>query len=184
MPHKPRSRPSAASRWAIVRAPGITSTAAKHPIDQARSIIMGPNPYPQDGSGFVYLHSRIAYNDIAQFQRGHITFDELSIRFEIKLGHTNNLPRRFKEYKKCTEGYLFFWHCAYTTTSRMLLERLVHLSLIHLGARISRYRCFGCGKRHREYYSLRVVKGFVGLESLTEFWLGALGEVASQRILF
>ncbi|KAK7046294.1 hypothetical protein R3P38DRAFT_3175577 [Favolaschia claudopus] len=109
MPRRPRSRPSAASRWAAIRAPGTNSIATAN-SHSYRSFVTGPSPYSQDANGFVYLHSRIAYSDIAQFQRGHITFDELSIRFEIKLGHTNNLRRRFKEYKKCTDGYLFFWH--------------------------------------------------------------------------
>ncbi|KAJ7025260.1 hypothetical protein C8F04DRAFT_1191612 [Mycena alexandri] len=98
---------------------------------------------------------------------------------EIKAGHTNNLERRLGEYNVCTPEYTFFWNCAYCTTRRMLLERLVHLALQQLGAKLRRYRCHRCGKRHREYYNIVRAGGFAGVERIIRHWLWKMGEIGS-----
>ncbi|KAJ7017938.1 hypothetical protein C8F04DRAFT_1199720, partial [Mycena alexandri] len=115
------------------------------------------------------------------FQERRISWPTLLGKLEIKAGHTNNLERRLGEYDVCTPEYTLFWKFAYHTTRRMLLERLVHLALRQLGAKLRRYRCHGCGKRHREYYNFARAGGFAGVERTIRYWLWKMGEIGSVR---
>ena len=56
------------------------------------------------------------------------------------------------------------------------LERLIHLSLVDIGARVRRFVCPGCGTKHREYYSLSAAGGIDEVWAIVEFWVWAVGE--------
>ncbi|KAJ7019362.1 hypothetical protein C8F04DRAFT_1197758 [Mycena alexandri] len=85
----------------------------------------------------------------------------------------------------CIPEHTLFWQCAYSSSRRMLLvlERLVHLSLQRLSAKLRRYCCYGCGKRHREYYDFVRAGGFAGVERVIRYWLWRMGEIGSVSFL-
>ncbi|KAJ7738605.1 hypothetical protein B0H16DRAFT_237452 [Mycena metata] len=170
---------------AVPRAPRIRSLSdirrLRDPRAQASALLAGPDPYVNEGPGFVYSHARVLTSIWNDFQHNRISWRTLLAKVEIKAGHTNNLERRLGEYDVCTPEYIFLWDCAYFTTRRMLLERLVHLALRQLGAKLKRHRCHGCGKRHREYYDFVRAGGFAGMERIICFWLGKMGETDFVR---
>ncbi|KAJ7163648.1 hypothetical protein C8R46DRAFT_1036413 [Mycena filopes] len=135
---------------------------------QALALLAGPNPYVNDGDGFVYEHARVSIAVWNAFQQGKIPWTMVLAEMEIKVGHTNNLGRRLGEYDDSPVGACFL--------------RLVHLSLRHLGAKLRPYRCYGCDTRHREYYDFIRAGGFAGVEKIIRYWLWRMGEVASVRI--
>ncbi|KAJ7022505.1 hypothetical protein C8F04DRAFT_1266788 [Mycena alexandri] len=173
---------------AAPRAPRIRSCSdirrLGDPRAQASALLDGPDPYVDDGPGFVYSHARVLTSVWNDFQQSRISRQMLLAKVEIKAGHTNNLERRLGEYDVCVPEYTLFWDCAYSTTRRMLLERLVHLALRQLGAKLKRYRCHGCGKRHREYYDFVRAGGFAGVERIIRYWLRKMGETRSVRYEF
>ncbi|KAJ7039722.1 hypothetical protein C8F04DRAFT_1178444 [Mycena alexandri] len=149
------------------------------PLAQILALLAGPSPYMLDGEGLVYLHLRVRVTVWDAFQRGDISYAAFLDCLELKAGHTKDLKQRLYGYKPCAPGYIFVWRCAYTTTRRMLIERLIHLSLIQMGAQIPRYTCSGCGKRHREYFGFQAAGGFRGLERIVRYWLWVLGDLGS-----
>ncbi|KAJ7133855.1 hypothetical protein C8R46DRAFT_1048248 [Mycena filopes] len=153
----------------------------REPLTQATALLAGPDLYSNDGDGFVYEHARVPIPVWNAFQEGKISWVTVLTKMEIKVGHTNDLGRRLGEYDDCTPGYVFLWQCAYSTSRRMLLERLVHLSLRYLGAKLRPYRCYGCGTRHREYYDFIRAGGFAGVEKIIREWLWRMGEVGSVK---
>ncbi|KAJ7026008.1 hypothetical protein C8F04DRAFT_1268599 [Mycena alexandri] len=183
------SRPRAAPRARlVVLHPVRTRSLAnirrlRNPGEQALALLAGPDPYKDDGEGFVYVHARVTTLTWNEFLAGRIPWSVVLAELEVKAGHTNDLERRVGEYNVCTPEYTFFWTCAYRTTRRMLLERLVHLALRQLGAKLRRYRCHGCGKRHREYYDFMGAGGFLGVERIIRSCLWKMGETAFVRIM-
>ncbi|KAJ7021347.1 hypothetical protein C8F04DRAFT_1273868 [Mycena alexandri] len=184
------SRPRAAPRARlVVLHPVRTRSLAnirrlRNPGEQALALLAGPDPYKDDGEGFVYVHARVTTLTWNEFLAGRIPWSVVLAELEVKAGHTNDLERRVGEYNVCTPEYTFFWTCAYRTTRRMLLERLVHLALRQLGAKLRRYRCHGCGKRHREYYDFMGAGGFLGVERIIRSCLWKMGETAFVRYRF
>ncbi|KAJ7029172.1 hypothetical protein C8F04DRAFT_1265233 [Mycena alexandri] len=156
----------------------------RDPHAQALALLRGPNPYINDGDGFVYVHARVKTSTWNDFLAGNISWPTVLAELEIKAGHTNDLERRLGEYKVCTPQYTFFWTCAYRTSRRMLLERLVHLALRQLGAKLGRYRCHGCGKRHQEYYDFMRAGGFAGVERIIHSCLWKMGETSFVRYVW
>ncbi|KAJ7745066.1 hypothetical protein B0H16DRAFT_1726959 [Mycena metata] len=184
------SRPRAAPRARLVvlhavRTRSLTNIRRlRDPHAQALALLRAPNLYVHDGDGFVYVHARVKTSTWNDFSAGKISWSMVLAELEIKAGHTNDLDRRLGEYNVCTPEYTFFWTCAYRTTRRMLLERLVHLALRQLGAKLGRYRCHGCGKRHREYYHFLRAGGFAGMERIIHSCLWKMGETGSVRYRF
>ncbi|KAJ7029833.1 hypothetical protein C8F04DRAFT_1264558 [Mycena alexandri] len=175
--YRPRSRAPRARCLADIR-------RLRDPRAQAQALLSGPNLYINDDEGWVYLHARIRTSIWKDFQDNRISWPTLRANLDIKAGHTKDLERRLGEYDICTPEYMFFWTCAYRTAQRMLLERLVHLALRQLGAKLKRYRCHGCGKRHREYYDFVRAGGFIGVERVIRYCLWKMGETVPVRCEF
>ncbi|KAJ7715346.1 hypothetical protein B0H16DRAFT_1742056 [Mycena metata] len=175
------------ARLIVLQAPHTHSLAnirrLRDPRAQALALLRDPNPYVNDGDGFVYIYARVKTSTWNDFLAGNISWSTVLAELEIKAGHTNDLERRVGEYNVCTPEYTFLWTCAYHTTRRMLLERLVHLALRKLGAKLRRYRCHGCGKRHREYYDFMRAGGFLGVERIIRSYLWKMGETVFVRYI-
>ncbi|KAJ6549005.1 hypothetical protein B0H19DRAFT_1265777 [Mycena capillaripes] len=94
-----------------------------------------------------------------------MTWDELLDLVEIKVGSTNDLARRGREYRACEEDYVLFSWSFFVAPRRMLLERLCHLSLMQLQAQATPSLC-SCHTIHREYYNYRTAGGFSGVKAI------------------
>ena len=154
------------------------------PYEQQRKLLAARAPYAKDGWGFVYVHLRVGPDGEDQ----------------VKVGETKSMRRRFGEYRVCRRnGHTLRWifyckvrrrklagapHCFQLNNSRTCItERLIHLSLVAAGARVRRYPCPGCGKRHREYYSLKKAGGSGAVEDIVERWVTRMGG-SFHKILF
>ncbi|KAJ7029164.1 hypothetical protein C8F04DRAFT_1265221 [Mycena alexandri] len=71
----------------------------RDPHAQALALLRGPNPYINDGDGFVYVHARVKTSTWNDFLAGNISWPTVLAELEIKAGHTNDLERRLGEYK-------------------------------------------------------------------------------------
>ncbi|KAJ7087570.1 hypothetical protein B0H15DRAFT_949945 [Mycena belliarum] len=114
---------------------------------------LGPaSAYQNDGPGVLYYPVRVAPGYQAAV--------------EIKAGHTKNFHRRQHQYKKCKKGQDLRFVAYCETPYRMFAERLIHLRLRALGAHVDPYPCPGCGKEHREFFSLGIIGGFPEFEAV------------------
>ncbi|KAJ7157819.1 hypothetical protein C8R46DRAFT_1031341 [Mycena filopes] len=126
-----------------------------------------PNLY-KDGAGVNYEVSRVKRTDLALYNSGHITIQQLQARTEYKIGESSNFAQRQKDYDRCDGKYVFKWEAYYTTPERKLTERLVQDEFRLLGFQIVE-RC-SCGVSHREWYRLGGLGGFLALESSFMTW--------------
>ncbi|KAJ7117274.1 hypothetical protein C8R43DRAFT_1154565 [Mycena crocata] len=159
------------------------------PMEQALALLALGDPYDNDGPGELYLKVRVASGFLPQFLASpfvpqfiagtlptHIL--QTPDVFQVKVGHTDCISRRRSQYYVCDKDHHpIYWHGYCSVPKRKLAERLVHLSLIALGARVARYPCPGCTKRHREFFSLAAAGGLQSVEEVVKFWVEALGGV-------
>ncbi|KAJ7490884.1 hypothetical protein FB451DRAFT_1166206 [Mycena latifolia] len=115
---------------------------------------------------------------LEQYLAGTLPHDILhsGVWLEIKLGHTKNLKRRLRQYEACqaNDHQISFWgYCP--VPRRMLAERLVHLRLGALGARLVPYPCLSCGVEHREFFPLAAAGGCNGVKSVVKTIVEELG---------
>ncbi|KAJ7210718.1 hypothetical protein GGX14DRAFT_565331 [Mycena pura] len=150
-----RIRRSTSSPPAMARAP-----RTRNPYEQQRKLLAARAPYAKDGRGFVYVHLRVGPDGEDQ----------------VKVGETKSMRHRSGEYCVCRRnGHNLRWIFYCKVRRRKLAERLIHLSFIAAGARVRRYPCPGCGKRHREYYSLKKAGGLGAVEYIVERWVTRMG---------
>ncbi|KAJ7917286.1 hypothetical protein B0H13DRAFT_1870466 [Mycena leptocephala] len=123
------------------------------------------NPY-KDYPGFVYavMRPHVGPNGVVDYTR-----------MEIKVGITNDLERRMRDYKKCGDG--FVWLFSYRSRSVKWIERMVHLTLKAAGAHVRPYRCAGCGHRHREFFFEVAAGGIEGVAQTIEQVMASVGQV-------
>ncbi|KAJ7837756.1 hypothetical protein B0H14DRAFT_3141283 [Mycena olivaceomarginata] len=103
------------------------------PLQQMLGLMeLGPRVYEQEGPGILCI----------QFRPG-----------QVKVGHTDCLPRRLDQYRVCQRfGHqIETWVCC-PTPNRKLSERVTHLLLNSLGTKAPSSPCPGCGIKHRKFY--------------------------------
>ncbi|KAJ6521856.1 hypothetical protein B0H19DRAFT_1277589 [Mycena capillaripes] len=147
--------------------PRIPSRSIRDPPHQMRALLRLGNPFLRDkrGRGFVYMHGRILCDALEDYWADSMTWYELLDLVEIKVGSTNDLARRGREYRACEEDYVLFSWSFFVAPRRMLLERLCHLSLMQLQAQATPSLC-SCHTIHREYYNYRTAGGFSGVKAI------------------
>ncbi|KAJ6606712.1 hypothetical protein B0H10DRAFT_1956876 [Mycena sp. CBHHK59/15] len=99
----------------------------------------------------------------------------------VKVGRTNNIVRRAREWRKQCPGQVQIWQWYYETRYAAKLEQLVHLDLKAMGAWTGAYVCDFCPVRHREKFYLEVIGGLEGLAQIIEKWLRFLGEPVMRK---
>ncbi|KAJ7472097.1 hypothetical protein FB451DRAFT_1399385 [Mycena latifolia] len=151
----------------------------RSPADQYLALAaLGVRAYRNDGPGHLYTQFRVAPEFLEQYLAGTLPHDILhsGVWLEIKLGHTKNLKRRLRQYEACqaNDHQISFWgYCP--VPRQMLAERLVHLRLGALGARLVPYPCPGCGVEHREFFPLAAAGGCNGVKSVVKTVVEELG---------
>ncbi|KAJ6578138.1 hypothetical protein B0H19DRAFT_1062675 [Mycena capillaripes] len=95
----------------------------RDPPHQMRALLRLGNPFLRDkrGRGFVYMHGRILCDALEDYWADSMTWDELLDLVEIKVGSTNDLARRGREYRACEEDYVLFSWSFFVAPRRMLL---------------------------------------------------------------
>ncbi|KAJ6560212.1 hypothetical protein B0H19DRAFT_1069890 [Mycena capillaripes] len=95
----------------------------RDPRLQMRALLRLGNPFLQDrrGRGFVYMHGRVLCDALEDYCADNLTWDELLDLVEIKVGSTNDLVRRVREYRACEEDYILFSWSFFVAPRRMLL---------------------------------------------------------------
>ncbi|KAJ7314708.1 hypothetical protein DFH08DRAFT_821035 [Mycena albidolilacea] len=97
-------------------------------------------------------------------------------RLEVKGGWTSDLERRQENYRSCESATQeILWIAAFECTEPKRVERLLHLELAKLGARLQPRPCPGCGTNHREYFEYSAADGFEGVLEIIEAILAKLG---------
>ncbi|KAJ7789109.1 hypothetical protein B0H14DRAFT_2627562 [Mycena olivaceomarginata] len=97
-------------------------------------------------------------------------------RLEVKGGWTSDLERRQVNYRSCESATQeILWIAAFECAEPKRVERLLHLELAKLGARLQPRPCPGCGTNHREYFEYSAADGFEGVLEIIEAILAKLG---------
>ncbi|KAJ7900622.1 hypothetical protein B0H14DRAFT_2556084 [Mycena olivaceomarginata] len=97
-------------------------------------------------------------------------------RLEVKGGWTSDLERRQVNYRSCESATQeILWITAFECAEPKRVERLLHLELAKLGARLQPRPCPGCGTNHREYFEYSAADGFEGVLEIIEAILAKLG---------
>ncbi|KAJ7117829.1 hypothetical protein C8R44DRAFT_738702 [Mycena epipterygia] len=152
----------------------LSSRRIRNLADQDQALRAAINPY-DDGPGELYITLRLTPRLLAPYRAGSLSAADLSPllnpqNFQLKIGHTNDVRRRRPEYRRCAEGQFLHWHAYFPVPKRKLAERLAHLRLKAVGARLRSRRCPGprCRTRHREYFSLTAAGGLHGVEAIVQ----------------
>ncbi|KAJ7833898.1 hypothetical protein B0H13DRAFT_1914355 [Mycena leptocephala] len=132
------------------------------------------NPY-NDGAGYVYIFQCVPRTIFLQYESRQITRTAFLTASRVKVGHTNDLKRRRREYKKCEIDWVLTWRIKIWTPCHMLLESLMHASLHDMGATVPRVRC-SCKKIHRELFGLQAAGGVRGVVRIARDWLRLIGQ--------
>ncbi|KAJ7301028.1 hypothetical protein DFH08DRAFT_827940 [Mycena albidolilacea] len=97
-------------------------------------------------------------------------------RLEVKGGWTSDLERRQENYRSCESATQeILWIAAFECAEPKRVERLLHLELAKLGARLQPRLCPGCGTNHGEYFKYSAADGFEGVLEIIEAILAKLG---------
>ncbi|KAJ6478846.1 hypothetical protein C8R47DRAFT_1219392 [Mycena vitilis] len=129
-----------------------------------------------EGGGDVYLHANVRRVDVFLWRTLRITDTEFARRIGLKAGHTNCMPRRQRQYGKCTGGgRIIIWLGRYRVRRRCFVERLLHLRVFQSGGRRFRFPC-ACRVRHREYVSLSSAGGLAAFRARAAGTLAIAGE--------
>jgi len=62
------------------------------------------HPFKLEGGGFIYVLVEIPNDVLKRFEKGRVTAAYVLRRSALKAGHTKDLDRRRREYKKCDGG--------------------------------------------------------------------------------
>ncbi|KAJ6516682.1 hypothetical protein C8R47DRAFT_1063359 [Mycena vitilis] len=118
------------------------------------------DPYDREGPGLEYVVGNVSELDLESWRAQDLNDDELIARTAFKIGHTNRLPRRQSQYKKCAQGgRVIVWIGFYRVARRYFVERFIHLRLFKHGSRRVNVHC-ACCVGHREYVALDSAGGF------------------------
>ncbi|KAJ6543226.1 hypothetical protein DFH09DRAFT_1322224 [Mycena vulgaris] len=141
--------------------------------------------YKGDGPGGLYITGRIKRKIVQRVRAGGLSESAIDKEMEVKVGHTQSLPRQRKQYRKCVHPtYCTVWSVYYPARLQMKAERLVHLALRAKRAHPIIHACPGvkCRKRHREFYSLKAAGGWRAVEDEVVLALKATGQKGIERI--
>ncbi|KAJ7904135.1 hypothetical protein B0H13DRAFT_1881707 [Mycena leptocephala] len=130
--------------------------------------------YKDDGPGGLYVVTCIDNESLDDYDTGAITLDALLDDLEVKLGHSKCIPHRQHQYLVCDNGQTMSG-TAIMKRRDANLQHIIHLALLHLGARHVVYECPGCGVHHREFWDFRSVGSFNLLHRVIVWVLGKLG---------
>ncbi|KAJ7429085.1 hypothetical protein B0H11DRAFT_1946012 [Mycena galericulata] len=150
-------------------------------------------PFAKEGAGSCYNVACAQNIDIALWKLGHITGVEFLSRLVWKVGHTNNVRRRRRDYAGCDAGQTHIWVCRWEINRRYYCgnpvtffysfvysnvpERLTQLEELCNGGEPVVQICPGCGIRHREYLAFLSVGGFTNFTALMTGVITFMGEV-------
>ncbi|KAJ7160601.1 hypothetical protein C8R43DRAFT_947817 [Mycena crocata] len=135
-----------------------------------------PN-FKKEGKGGVYIVARCRRckrhrsgrrNPLAQLRT-----------LEVKVGHTNWLPRRVRQYRGCaSDKQDILWYGYFHAQKRMHLERRVHLALERRGIHPKRGVCAGddCSLDHKEVFPMLLVRRLSRLKQIIREKMGFTGE--------
>ncbi|KAJ6571012.1 hypothetical protein DFH09DRAFT_1313022 [Mycena vulgaris] len=131
---------------------------------------VGPTAYRREGPGVLYSATRTLPGGAAV----------------LKLGHTSNFRRRRAQYNNCAApGSPIAWHFTYAVPDRLTAERLAHLLLEELGAKIPPAPCPGLRRlhSHREWFDLNAIGGLPGFERVLRRLFRRLGVPFNQTTI-
>ncbi|KAJ7182284.1 hypothetical protein C8R43DRAFT_940439 [Mycena crocata] len=145
-------------------------------LRQAIEFALLRHRFRREGRGLLYLNGRVDTDTRDQYHDGRISLDVLLDVLEVKIGHTNSIRRRRRQYRICEKGQVIIWHSFYVVRNRIIAEHLVHSSLKSIGIRPIIRPCPGCRVRHREYYPFRAIGSFDRLDCILRAGCWVLGE--------
>ncbi|KAJ7447044.1 hypothetical protein B0H11DRAFT_2214441 [Mycena galericulata] len=134
-------------------------------------------PFAKEGPGSCYNVACAKETDIALLRSGGLTEADFLGRLVWKVGHTNDIPRRRREYRACDVGQRHIWICHWEVNRRLYCERLSQLNQLVNGGKLIIDVCPGCATRHREYFSFRSIGGFAAFTTLMTNVVNFMGEV-------
>ncbi|KAJ7505956.1 hypothetical protein B0H11DRAFT_2220589 [Mycena galericulata] len=133
-------------------------------------------PFAKEGPGSCYNVACAKETDIALLRSGGLTEADFLGRLVWKVGHTNDIPRRRREYRACDVGQRHIWICHWEVNRRLYCERLSQLNQLVNGGKLIIDVCPGCATRHREYFSFRSIGGFAAFTTLMTNVVNFMGE--------
>ncbi|KAJ7154996.1 hypothetical protein C8R43DRAFT_949949 [Mycena crocata] len=152
--------------------PFISTTMGRHRSGHVHS-------FKNEGDGGVYINARRSRRRWMQYRSGRSNRLSASHALEVKVGHSKNLPRRVKDYRRCeSDTQEIVWYGYFHAEKRMDVERRVHLALERRGIHRVRGVCAGsrCKSDHKEYFPFRVIKSFSRLKAIIREEMGLAGE--------
>ncbi|KAJ7602593.1 hypothetical protein DFH06DRAFT_1152696 [Mycena polygramma] len=156
-----RVRPAYRFAHQPLSAPVCSSTRACYAAQIRRfRTVRTVDPYDREGRGLEYVVGNVSELDLESWRAQNLNDDELIARTAFKIGHTDRLPRRQSQYRKCAQGgRVIVWIGFYRVARRYFVERFIHLRLFKHGGRRVNVHC-ACCVGHREYVALDSVGGF------------------------
>ncbi|KAJ6449150.1 hypothetical protein C8R47DRAFT_1214714 [Mycena vitilis] len=107
-------------------APFFAARAAAGPQPAFGTLAQLVNPYPGDAAGDAYFLRRDNRAIRRAYKKGYISRARYLAAAEVKIGHSKNLARRRRGYRRCEREWRLTWRYAIRTPTRMLIEALVH----------------------------------------------------------
>ncbi|KAJ7072722.1 hypothetical protein C8F01DRAFT_1076620 [Mycena amicta] len=139
-------------------------------------------PHSQEGPGHEYFVFSAPISCVDAFLDGRMTGAALLRYGALKVGHTNNIARRQKQYGKCDrEGRRLVWIGSYPVQRRYFCERLFHLRLLQRGGRRYIHKC-RCKVSHQEFFTMPSIGGLGQARVAMEKVLKQAGEWASWEL--
>ncbi|KAJ7147943.1 hypothetical protein C8R43DRAFT_952952, partial [Mycena crocata] len=125
-----------------------------------------PVPIPnfkKEGKGAVYINGRRRRRRWMRYRSGRQNHLAALRALEVKVGHTNWLPRRVTQYRGCrSDAQNIVWYGYFSAQRRMHVERRVHMALERRGIHPVRGECAGddCNTDHKEYFPMLLIRRF------------------------
>ncbi|KAJ7023310.1 hypothetical protein C8F04DRAFT_1193561 [Mycena alexandri] len=104
--------------------------------------------YKHEGRSGLYIKTRVPKAVQEDYNTGKILLNTFLDHLEVKLGHSNDVERRHREYNKCAVRQVLHWQYYYPVEDHMLAE----------------------------YYKFHSIGSFERLDGIIEFWIENLGQ--------
>ncbi|KAJ7716666.1 hypothetical protein DFH07DRAFT_785353 [Mycena maculata] len=146
------------------------------PANPKTNTVELPPPYEKEGPGMVYINWRADWDVVCSLFAGEICPTDALLELEVKVGFTDDIRRRIREYQKCENGVMIGWVVGFMVEKRKHVERITHNCLAEMDIEPCIYRCPGCGVRHEEYYPFWRLGGFQVLEDVIRLSAAMAGQ--------
>ncbi|KAJ7182230.1 hypothetical protein C8R43DRAFT_940379 [Mycena crocata] len=132
-------------------------------LDHDRSKPVPIPNFKKEGKGAVYINGRRRRRRWMRYRSGRQNHLAALRALEVKVGHTNWLPRRVTQYRGCrSDAQNIVWYGYLSAQCRMHVERRVHMALERRGIHPVRGECAGddCNTDHKEYFPMLLIRRF------------------------